>query len=89
MVDFIEKESSNLESINNGKNKDTFKEILPLSGRLHENEYTVVLCILTKENIQLTDLPFMTQYEISKMDDYLRRNRGFNVKYVNRKVTMN
>lgn len=89
MVDFIEKESSNTESINNGKNKDSFKTLLPLSGRLHENEYTVVLCILTKENIQLTDLPFMTQYEISKMDDYLRRNRGFNVKYINRKVIMN
>ncbi len=88
MVEFIEKESNNIESVNYGKNKDAFKRILPLTNRLHESDYTVVLCILTKENIQLTDLPFMTQYEIYKMDDYLRRNRGFNVKYLNRKVTM-
>lgn len=89
MVDFIENEVNNPESVNNGKNKESFMKILPLIGRLQENSYTVVLCILTKENIQLTDLPFMTQYEIYKMDDYLRRNRGFNVKYINRKVTMN
>lgn len=88
MVDFIEQDSNNPLSINNGKNKEIFKEILPLNGRLRESDFTVVLCILTKENIQLTDLPFMTQYEISKMDDYLRRNRGFNVKYINRKVIM-
>lgn len=88
MIDFIETEANNAESVNNGKNIETYKDILPIRGRLRESDYTVILCILTKDNIKLTDLPFMTQYEISKMDDYLRRNRGFNVKYINRKVIM-
>ena len=88
MVDFIAKETSNPASVNNNKNEEVFKKLLPLNTRLRESDYTVVLCILTKENLELTDLPFMTQYEISKMDDYLRRNRGFKVKYINRKVIM-
>lgn len=88
MIDFIEKDSQNRESVNINKNIDVFKTILPKTGRLKESDYTIVLCILTKDEIKITDLPFMTQYEISKMDDYLRRNRGFNVKYINRTVLM-
>lgn len=88
MLDFIEKDSQNKESVNINKNIDVFKTILPKTGRLKESDYTIVLCILTKDEIKITDLPFMTQYEISKMDDYLRRNRGFNVKYINRTVLM-
>ena len=88
MVDFINTNSTKKDSINSGKNIEQFKSFLPLTGRLNERDFTVVLCLLTENNIELTDLPFMTQYEIYKMDDYLKRNRGFNVKYINRKVIM-
>lgn len=88
MIDFFDTDSLNSESKNFEKDVAQFKALLSKSGRLHENDFKVVLCILTADNIQITDLPFMTQYEISKTDEYLRKNRGFNVKYINRKVIM-
>ena len=51
MVDFMEQESNNVNSVNYGKNIDIFKEFLQLNERLQEKDYTVVLCILTKEKI--------------------------------------
>ena len=88
MLEFINKEVKNETSVNFQKETEPFENILQNNGRLNEKDFTVVLCILTNGNISLKDLPFMTQYEIWKMDDYLKRNRGFNVKYINRSVTM-
>ena len=88
MCNFMDSSCNEINSPNYGKNSASFKAVIPLDKRLNERDFTVVLCILTENNIELTDLPFMTQYEISKMHDYLTRNRGFNVKYINRKVIM-
>lgn len=82
--DFITNSISDFNSINYGKDRSRFVCIFDPNIRPTTSEFTVVLCILSQSPIRIQDLPFMTQYEIKHVDDYLRRFLGYKIKYVNR-----
>lgn len=84
---YIKKSLEDKSSINFGKDKSNFLCIFDSTERPNPRDFTVVLCVLSQNQMIIQDLPFMTQYEIKNVDDYLR-GLGFNVKYVNRQYNL-
>lgn len=84
VCNFINKTVLERDSINYGKDKSKFICLFDSKIRPNPSEFTVVLCVLSQKQIRIKDLPFMTQYDIKHIDEFLRRRLGYNVKYVNR-----
>ncbi|MCS5712379.1 DUF6119 family protein [Candidatus Berkiella aquae] len=59
--------------------KDIFKSIIPEHNNdINESEYTIVFCVLhDSEKFDISDLPFMTQYELMNSHKYLTQDRKF------------
>lgn len=72
-------------SINYNKDGNKFTGLIP-EERPIENEYTIVLCILTLEHINLHDLPFMTIYSIYQAHKFLTVNFNYQFKIIQRIV---
>jgi len=82
-------EESKLEP-NKGKNKAAFKNIIPLKkSELREPDYTVIFCLLHAEpKFDLSDLPFMAQYELMLSHRFLTEDRNFKVGVIFRSVVL-
>ena len=72
-------------SINYNKDSNKFVGLIP-EERPIENEYTIVLCILTLKHINLQDLPFMTIYSIYQAHKFLTVNFNYQFKIIQRIV---
>ncbi len=86
MRSFVEKDVLMQGNVNYQKEKEKFKEIIPSKPPL-DSEYTIILCILAEQKKNIRELPFMARYEIYHTHKYLKNNRHFNVKFVNRLFT--
>ena len=74
-------------SINYNKDSNKFVGLIP-EERPIENEYTIVLCILTLKHINLQDLPFMTIYSIYQAHKFLTVNFNYQFKIIQRIVNI-
>lgn len=82
---FIEDSIKDESSENFNKDQNTFVELIP-DERPKENEYTIVLCILTNDKMSLQDLPFMTLYSIVQTYKFLTERFNFKFKLIQRKI---
>jgi len=85
MKQFITEECIKIGSVNYNKNKEEFLKLIP-NKRPNENEYTIILCILSEKAIDLMNLPFMSLYSIYQTHKYLTKHRNYNVKFINREI---
>ncbi len=83
MREFIDEDILDVNAVNYQKDASKFKEIIPEKSP-NDNDYTVILCILSEQKKALCDLPFMAQYEMYQTHKYLTNNRHFKVKLVNK-----
>lgn len=74
---------------NEGKDRAAFKALVPPDVRISEPDYTVIFCLLhDKDAFAITDLPFMSQYELMLTHRFLTEDRRYNVGVVFRKVEL-
>lgn len=87
MRDWID---NNEEPQNVGKEKDLFKINIPENDTdVDEKTHDVIFCILTSaDDMALTDLPFMTQYELMLAHRYLTHDRKFRSSMTFKKVDL-
>lgn len=80
--------SAEPENVN--KNREMFKALVPLkSSDVDERAYTVVFCLLhEKEDFSISDLPFMSQYELMLTHRFLTEDRRFKVAVLFRKIEL-
>ncbi len=73
---------------NAGKDKPSFLALAPEKSQdVLGEKYTVVFCILhTSEKFSLSDLPFMSRYELMLSQRYLSEHRKFKVGVIFRKI---
>jgi uncharacterized protein (TIGR04141 family) len=87
MRDWIDR---NIEPENLGKDGSAFKNAIPKENYdVDERLYHQVFCILTEaENMTLSDLPFMTQYELMMAHRYLAQDRKFRASLAFKRVDL-
>lgn len=85
LKNFIVTSIEDKSSKNSNKNKDAFIELIP-NERPKENEYTIVLCILTTNKMSLQDLLFMTLYSIVQTYKFLTERFNYNFKLIQRTI---
>lgn len=70
---------ANDEPENVGKAADDFKAVIPQKDiDVNEKNHEIIFCILTDDpNMSLSDLPFMTRYELMLAHRYLTHDRKF------------
>lgn len=74
---------------NIGKNREAFKALSPHNVRISEPDYTVLFCLLTEQPVfNVSDLPFMSQYELMLTHKFLTQDRNFKVGVVFRQVQL-
>lgn len=76
--------------VNAGKDKDVFTSVIPLDhSDVNEQDFLVLFCILhSKDEFGLSDLPFMSKYQLVKTHKYLTQDRRFRVGVCFRKVIL-
>lgn len=75
---------------NNAKNKAAFSAIIPLKNKdVDEKNYTVIFCILhNRDAFAISDMPFMSRYELMLSHRFLTQDRRFNVGVALRNVQL-
>jgi uncharacterized protein (TIGR04141 family) len=79
-----------VEPENQPKDRVAFKALVPLkASEVDERDYTVVFCILhDHETFQISNLSFMSQYELMLTHRFLTEDRRYKVAVVFRKVIL-
>lgn len=72
------------------KDRAAFKALVPLKAcDVDERDYTVVFCLLhDKDILDISDLPFMSQYELMLAHRFLTEDRRYKVGVVFRKIQL-
>ena len=75
---------------NDAKNKASFSAIIPdKNSDVDEKDYTVIFCILhDRDAFAITDLPFMSRYELMLSHRFLTQDRKFKVGVALRNVEL-
>lgn len=75
---------------NEGKNKCTFKNLIPnKNNEVQEDKYHIIFCILHDSNeFNLDNLPLMSQYELMNSHRYLTEDRKFKCGVVFKKIEL-
>ncbi|MDZ4364888.1 DUF6119 family protein, partial [Brevundimonas sp.] len=75
---------------NVGKNKASFSAIIPIKNSdVDEKDYTVIFCILhNRDAFSVSDLPFMSRYELMLSHRFLTQDRKFKVGVALRNVEL-
>lgn len=75
---------------NDAKDKAAFSAIVPLKNNdVEEKDYTVIFCILhDRDQFSVSDLPFMSKYELMLSHRFLTQDRRFNVGVALRNVQL-
>jgi uncharacterized protein (TIGR04141 family) len=80
---------ASLEPENDGKDRAAFKLLSPHDSRIAEPDYTVIFCLLTEQPaFSISDLPFMSQYELMLTHRFLTQDRNYKVGVVFRQVQL-
>ncbi|OFA00173.1 DUF6119 family protein [Duganella sp. HH101] len=63
-----------------------FLDIVPIKRDFHPKDYSIVFCLLTENDIELKDLPFMARYELMHSHRFIRNTLGMNCGVVFRRI---